>query len=67
MAPAATVLNVAVTYLDDHGAERYGFALVPAGAPGVEFPDDWDALGMRASESGLGLVRRRPRRSRRTA
>lgn len=52
MAPAATVLNVAVTYRTEGGDERYGFALVPAGAPGVGFPDDWDALGMRASASG---------------
>jgi alkylation response protein AidB-like acyl-CoA dehydrogenase len=52
MAPAATIVNVAVTYTDDDGNERYGFALVPAMAPGVEFPHDWDALGMRASESG---------------
>jgi alkylation response protein AidB-like acyl-CoA dehydrogenase len=52
MAPAATMVNVAVTYVDDGGRERYGFALVPTSAPGVEFAGDWDALGMRASESG---------------
>jgi alkylation response protein AidB-like acyl-CoA dehydrogenase len=52
MAPAADVLNVAVTYEDDDCVEHYGFALVPVGAPGVEFHDDWDALGMRASASG---------------
>lgn len=52
MAPAATIMTVAVTYLDAAGAERYGFALVPVGAPGVRFHGDWDALGMRASESG---------------
>jgi alkylation response protein AidB-like acyl-CoA dehydrogenase len=52
MAPAATMLNVAVTYRDDAGDERYGFALVPTAAPGVTIPHDWDALGMRASESG---------------
>jgi alkylation response protein AidB-like acyl-CoA dehydrogenase len=52
MAPAATILNVAVTYRTEGGEERYGFALVPAGAPGVTFPDDWDALGMRGSASG---------------
>ena len=52
MAPAATLVNVAVTYVDERGEERYGFALVPTSAPGVEFAHDWDALGMRASESG---------------
>jgi len=52
MGPLATILNVAVTYVDDRGQERYGFALVPTSAPGVEFAHDWDALGMRASESG---------------
>jgi alkylation response protein AidB-like acyl-CoA dehydrogenase len=52
MAPAATMVSVAVTYRAEDGSERYGFAFVPADAPGVEFPHDWDALGMRASESG---------------
>jgi alkylation response protein AidB-like acyl-CoA dehydrogenase len=52
MAPAATILNVAVTYVDDRGDERYGFALVPRWSAGVVFHDDWDALGMRASASG---------------
>ncbi len=52
MAPAATMINVGVTYQDDNGDDRYGFALVPASAPGVFIPHDWDALGMRASESG---------------
>jgi alkylation response protein AidB-like acyl-CoA dehydrogenase len=52
MSSAATALGVAVTYDDDSGAERYGFAMVPASAAGVEFHDDWDALGMRASASG---------------
>lgn len=52
MAPAATVLNVAVTYDDRDCVPRYGFALVPVSAPGVRFHDDWDALGMRASASG---------------
>ena len=52
MAPAATMLNVAVIYRDDAGDERYGFVLVPSSAPGVVIPRDWDALGMRASESG---------------
>jgi alkylation response protein AidB-like acyl-CoA dehydrogenase len=52
MSPAADLFNVAVTYVDEHGAERGGFALVPATAPGVIVHDDWDALGMRTSGSG---------------
>jgi L-evernosamine nitrososynthase len=51
MSPAATNLYVAVTYVDDHGAERYAYAMVPIDAPGVVVNDDWDALGMRASGS----------------
>ncbi len=52
MAPAATILNVAVTFVDARGEERYGFALVPTTSRGLVFHDDWDALGMRASASG---------------
>lgn len=52
MAPAATVLNVAVTHRAADGSDRYGFAMVPTFAEGVVFHDDWDALGMRASASG---------------
>jgi alkylation response protein AidB-like acyl-CoA dehydrogenase len=52
MSPAATALSVAVSYLDQTGSERYGFAMVPLTAPGIEFHDDWDAVGMRASASG---------------
>jgi L-evernosamine nitrososynthase len=51
MSPAATHLYVAVTYADEAGAERYAYAMVPAGVPGVVINDDWDALGMRASGS----------------
>ena len=51
MSPAATVLYTAVTFTDDDGVERYGYAQVPADAPGVEIHGDWDALGMRASGS----------------
>ena len=51
MSPAATVLFTAVTFVDDDGIERYGYAQVPADAAGVEIHDDWDALGMRASGS----------------
>ena len=32
-------------------SERYGYAQIPARAPGVVIHDDWDALGMRASGS----------------
>jgi alkylation response protein AidB-like acyl-CoA dehydrogenase len=51
MSPAATVLHTAVTFVDDDGADRYGYAPVPPDAPGVEIHGDWDALGMRASGS----------------
>ena len=51
MSPAATVLYTAVTFADADGGERYGYARVPAGTPGVVINDDWDALGMRASGS----------------
>ena len=51
MSPAATVLYTAVTFLDDDGVARYGYAQVPTDAAGVEICGDWDALGMRASGS----------------
>jgi alkylation response protein AidB-like acyl-CoA dehydrogenase len=51
MSRAATVLQTAVTFVDDDGTERYGYAQVPADAAGVEIHNDWDALGMRASGS----------------
>ena len=51
MAPAADVFYTAVTYTDDRGRERYGYAMVPRRTPGVVVHDDWDALGMRASGS----------------
>jgi alkylation response protein AidB-like acyl-CoA dehydrogenase len=51
MSPAATVLSTSVTYTDDDGVERYGYAAVPADTPGVTIHGDWDALGMRASGS----------------
>ena len=51
MAPAADILYTAVTYTDDGGRERYGYAMVPRRTPGVVVHDDWDALGMRASSS----------------
>jgi alkylation response protein AidB-like acyl-CoA dehydrogenase len=52
MSPAADLLSVAVSYTDDAGRARYGFALVPTVAEGVTVHDDWDALGMRGSGSG---------------
>ena len=58
MSPAATVLYTAVTFADDDGVERYGYAPVPADAPGVTIHDDWDALGMRASGSHSVTLRR---------
>jgi alkylation response protein AidB-like acyl-CoA dehydrogenase len=51
MSPAATVLYTSVRFADDDGAERYGYARVPSGTPGLVIHDDWDALGMRASGS----------------
>ena len=51
MSPAADVLYTSVTYTDDGGRERYGYAMVPRDTPGVVVGDDWDALGMRASGS----------------
>jgi alkylation response protein AidB-like acyl-CoA dehydrogenase len=51
MSPAATVLSTSVTYTDEKGVERYGYAAIPADAPGVTIHGDWDALGMRASGS----------------
>ncbi|MGZ4413739.1 MAG: acyl-CoA dehydrogenase family protein [Gaiellaceae bacterium] len=49
--PAADVLYTAVTYTDDGGRERYGYAMIPRETPGVLVHHDWDSLGMRASAS----------------
>jgi alkylation response protein AidB-like acyl-CoA dehydrogenase len=51
MSPAATILLTSVRFIDDDGAERFGYVEIPAGTPGVRINDDWDALGMRASGS----------------
>jgi L-evernosamine nitrososynthase len=50
MSPAADVLYVSVR-IDDDSEERYGYALVPRGTPGVVVAEEWDGLGMRASGS----------------
>ena len=52
MSRHASMLNVAVTFVNGRGDARYGFASIPATSEGVVFEDDWDALGMRASASG---------------
>lgn len=51
MAPAATQFAVSVSFHDAQERPRYGYAEVPANAPGVHILDDWDGLGMRASGS----------------
>lgn len=51
MSSAADVFYTAVTYTDDRGRDRYGYAMVPRETPGVVVHDDWDALGMRGSGS----------------
>jgi L-evernosamine nitrososynthase len=51
MSQAADVLYAAVTFVDDDGDERYGYAMIPRQTPGVVIHNDWDALGMRASGS----------------
>ncbi len=50
MSPVADLfaLNVKVP---GEGEDRMGFAFVPAGTPGLEPQDDWNALGMRGSGS----------------
>ncbi|MDR0358513.1 MAG: acyl-CoA/acyl-ACP dehydrogenase, partial [bacterium] len=42
MAPAATHFLVSVTFTDEQESPRYGYAEVPATAPGVHVLDDWD-------------------------
>ncbi len=51
MAPAATHFAASMNYTDEDGVERYAYAIIPAGAPGVTVNDDWNAMGMRASGS----------------
>lgn len=52
MSPYADLISVAVTFTNDAGEDRVGFALVAPAAAGVTVHDDWDALGMRTSGSG---------------
>src|SRR4051794_40774433 len=40
MSPAADVLYTSVTFAGDDGGERYGYAMIPQGAPGVVVHDD---------------------------
>lgn len=48
---AATLFTVPLRVVDDEVGFRYGSAWVPAGAPGMEVRDSWDALGMRSTRS----------------
>lgn len=50
LSPVATlfVLNLRIPHPE---GDRLGFAYVPAGTPGLEPQNDWDALGMRTSGS----------------
>jgi hypothetical protein len=57
MSPAVTVLLVSATYVGTGGNLQYGYAEVPADAPGVTIHDDWDSLGMRASGSNSVTLR----------
>jgi alkylation response protein AidB-like acyl-CoA dehydrogenase len=51
MSPAADVFYTAVTFAENGGPHRYGYAMIPRTTPGVVVHDDWDALGMRSSGS----------------
>ena len=51
LSPVATVLQTAVTFVDEAGSERYAYVQIPVDTPGVVVHDDWDGLGMRASGS----------------
>lgn len=53
MSSAATIFNVALKVLEDAEPVRAGTAQVPRDAAGVEVMDDWDAMGMRGSGSGV--------------
>jgi alkylation response protein AidB-like acyl-CoA dehydrogenase len=50
LSPVANLFVMNVRVVDSQG-DQIGFAFVPAGVPGLEPQDDWDALGMRASGS----------------
>ncbi len=56
LSPAAQLYLVNVR-VEDEAGDAIGFAFIPAGTPGLEPQDDWDALGMRASGSQSIVLR----------
>ena len=56
LSPVAN-LHVLNLRIPDPEGDKLGFAFVPAGTPGLEPQDDWDALGMRASGSQSVVLR----------
>lgn len=52
LSPVATILNVSLKVVVD-GRDHIGVALISRDQPGVEIPNDWDGMGMRASGSGV--------------
>jgi alkylation response protein AidB-like acyl-CoA dehydrogenase len=56
LSPIANLFVMNVRIVDPDG-DQIGFAFVPAGVPGLEPQDDWDALGMRASGSQSVVLR----------
>ena len=50
-APAATRIGASVRIVNPQGGDTWGSIFVPRGTPGMEIPETWDALGMRASGS----------------
>ncbi|WP_199865467.1 acyl-CoA dehydrogenase family protein [Frankia torreyi] len=51
LSPAADLVLVSCRTARGDGTYESGFAIVPGGAPGMTFLDDWDTLGMRSSGS----------------
>ncbi len=56
MSPIADLFVVGLRVVQDDG-DKIGFAFIPAGTPGLELQDDWDALGMRGSGSQSMVLR----------